>query len=184
MQTKVLEKAALVFISAFLFGFTATKPQTPAPTVSPSTPESPVVKPTPIQIEPGCCEKLGFSYESEFFTKLTSYYPDASPLEGGFNDRKGRKLRTLQDFIAGKAEYVSVAMDLGIFPYGKAVCIPELETKYKKSPILFRVVDTGGAFYGKKLTRMDVCAANKKESLNSALNGEVKVFVCDEGEIK
>lgn len=117
--------------------------------------------------------------ESRFETKLTSYYPDDSPLEGGHHDRKGRPLRTLQGFLSGKFSYVSVAMDLGIVPYGKPLCIPALESAYG-SPILFRVVDTGGAFYGKKFSRMDICTANKQESLKKAVNSKVLATLCNE----
>jgi len=101
----------------------------------------------------------------------TSYYPDSSALEGGYVDKKGKKLNTLQDFLAGKADYVSVAMDdkAGI-PYGAKLRIPELEKKYGK-PIDFRVVDTGGAFGGKGNSRIDICTANEKASTDSTING-------------
>src|SRR5262245_34112978 len=42
-----------------------------------------------------------------YTAKGTGYYPDASPMEGGFVDRKGKPLQTLQDYLAGKAPYVS-----------------------------------------------------------------------------
>ena len=100
----------------------------------------------------------------------TGYYPDASPLEGGFVDRRDQPLRTLQDFLSGKANYVSVAMDSKAFPYGTKLRIPELEAKYGKQ-IEFRVVDTGGAFVGKGTSRIDICTANKKASLDPVING-------------
>lgn len=101
----------------------------------------------------------------------TGYYPDNSAMEGGYVDRKGAKLRTLQDFLAGKADYVSVAMDKNMkIPYGTKLRIPELEKKYGR-PIEFRVVDTGGAFTGKGNSRIDICTASKKDSLDSTING-------------
>lgn len=106
----------------------------------------------------------------KFKARGTGYYPDASPLEGGFVDRRDQKLRTLQDFLSGKASYVSVAMDSRAFPYGTKLRIPELEAKYGKQ-IEFRVVDTGGAFVGKGTSRIDICTANQKASLDATING-------------
>lgn len=101
----------------------------------------------------------------------TGYYPDNSALEGGFVDRQGKKLNTLQDFLAGKADYVSVAMDKNQnIPYGTKLRIPELEKKYGKA-IEFRVVDTGGAFTGKGNSRIDICTANAKASTDPTING-------------
>lgn len=101
----------------------------------------------------------------------TGYYPDSSAMEGGYVDRQGKKLNTLQDFLAGKADYVSVAMDKNEkIPYGTKLRIPELEKKYGK-PIEFRVVDTGGAFTGKGTSRIDICTANEKASTDPTING-------------
>jgi peptidoglycan hydrolase-like protein with peptidoglycan-binding domain/3D (Asp-Asp-Asp) domain-containing protein len=113
---------------------------------------------------------------SSFLARGTGYYPANSKLEGGFNDRKGNPLNTLQDFLAGRAPYVSVAMDSKAFPYGTQLRIPELEQKYGR-PIDFRVVDTGGAFTGKGTSRIDICTANEKASLDSTINGSLHLEV-------
>jgi peptidoglycan hydrolase-like protein with peptidoglycan-binding domain len=102
----------------------------------------------------------------------TGYYPANTRLEGGFLDRKGKPLNTLQDYLAGKAPYVSVAMDAKAFPYGTRLRIPELEKKYGR-PIEFRVVDTGGAFRNKGTRRIDICTANEKASLDPTINGKL-----------
>jgi hypothetical protein len=111
----------------------------------------------------------------KFNARGTGYYPDASPLEGGFVDRRDQPLRTLQDFLSGKANYVSVAMDSKAFPYGTKLRIPELEAKYGKQ-IEFRVVDTGGAFKGKGTSRIDICTANERASLDSTINGPLTLI--------
>lgn len=108
----------------------------------------------------------------QYTAKGTGYYPDNSPMEGGFQDRMGKPLHTLQDFLNGKAPYVSVAMDSKAFPYGTKLRIPELEKKYGR-PIEFRVVDTGGAFKGKGTSRIDICTANRKASLDPTINGKL-----------
>jgi hypothetical protein len=101
----------------------------------------------------------------------TGYYPDSSAMEGGYVDRKGKKLNTLQDFLEGRAPFVSVAMDhtAGI-PYGQPLRIAELERKYGRQ-IPFRVVDTGGAFKGRGTSRIDICTRNKQASLDPTING-------------
>ena len=116
---------------------------------------------------------------SAFTSRGTGYYPDSSALEGGFNDRIGKKLRTLQQFLAGNAEYVSVAMDKSAFKYGTRLRIREFDAKYGRS-IIFRVVDTGGAFRGKGRARIDICVANRSASLDKTVNGTLHIEVIDE----
>jgi 3D (Asp-Asp-Asp) domain-containing protein len=115
-----------------------------------------------------------FSTATRFTARGTGYYPDASPLEGGFVDRRGKPLRTLQQYLAGNADYVSVAMDSKAFPYGTKLRIHELERKYGRT-IEFRVVDTGGAFKGKWTSRIDICTANERASLDSTINGTLTI---------
>lgn len=102
--------------------------------------------------------------------RATAYYPDSSALEGGYKDMRGKPLFTLQDYLAGRAPYVSVAMDnkAGI-KYGQKLCIPELDQHYGKN-IPFKVVDTGSAFRGKGTSRIDICVANESESKASHIN--------------
>jgi hypothetical protein len=116
---------------------------------------------------------------SSFTSRGTGYYPDSSALEGGFKDRIGKPLHTLQQFLAGSAPYVSVAMDTAAFKYGTRLRIRELDAKYGRS-IVFRVVDTGGAFRGKGRTRIDICTANNKASLDPTINGTLHLDVIDE----
>lgn len=107
-----------------------------------------------------------FGTTTSYVAMGSGYFPDASELEGGFKDRLGNPLHTLQDFHAGKAPFVSVAMDADNGPpLGTRLSIDEFPG------VVFRVVDTGGAFVGKGLTRIDICTANKKESLDPTING-------------
>jgi 3D (Asp-Asp-Asp) domain-containing protein len=114
------------------------------------------------------------SVTSSFVARGTGYYPDHSALEGGFVDRRGVKLRTLQQFLAGEAAYVSVAMDSSAFGYGQHLRIRELDAKYGR-PIDFRVVDTGGAFRGRGRSRIDICVANRKASVDATINGTLHI---------
>ncbi len=114
-----------------------------------------------------------------FRSTLTAYYPDDSPMEGGFVDMGGAPLRTLQDFLEGKADYISVAMDRGVFPYGTELCLPELAQAYRKQ-LIFRVVDTGGAFQGRGLARMDICVRDREASYSDLVNADVIVVAARE----
>ncbi len=105
----------------------------------------------------------------EYTARATAYYPHNSALEGGFKDRLGKPLHTLQAYLAGNAPYVSVAMDSDAFRYGTKLRIPELERKYGRV-IDFRVVDTGGAFEGEGTSRIDICVKNKSASLDPSVN--------------
>ena len=113
----------------------------------------------------------GQKYEA----RATSYYPADNAMEGGFVDRKGYKLNTLQDFLDGKADYVSVAMDSKACPYGTKITVEELDTKYGRH-IPCRVVDTGGAFQGRGTGRIDICQRTNNDcTSNNATNGKVTI---------
>ena len=114
-----------------------------------------------------------------FTARGTGYYPANTSLEGGTKDRRGKALKTLQQFLAGNADYVSVAMDTSAFPYGQRLKIKELESKYGRS-IPFRVVDTGGAFSGRGRSRIDICTGGKSASLDSTINGTLHIEVMSE----
>jgi hypothetical protein len=105
--------------------------------------------------------------------KGSGYYPFDSKMEGGFTDRRGKKLNTLQAFLDGKADYVSAAMDKHLpIKYGTKVKIPELDKKYNRQ-IEFRVVDTGDAFNHKGYSRIDICTRDRDASLDPTINGEL-----------
>ncbi|KAH3792154.1 uncharacterized protein LOC127837891 [Dreissena polymorpha] len=101
----------------------------------------------------------------------TAYYPDNSPIEGGFVDMQDTPLQTLQAYLEGKASVVTVAMDnhAGI-RYDTPVCIPELNHKYNRF-IDFRVRDTGPAFAHKGHSRIDICVRTRHDSFENTING-------------
>src|SRR5437879_1622764 len=78
-------------------------------------------------------------------------------MEGGATDRRGNRLCSLEEFLAKEMDYVSLACDkLGGPPgsdprfrvYGTKVRIPEVDALVGR-PVEFRLVDTGGHFFGK-----------------------------------
>lgn len=111
--------------------------------------------------------------ENIFPIRCTGYWPfSARPeerrMEGGPVDRKGHPLHTLEDYRAGKADFVSVSGDYTIFPYGQRLTITEWPD------VIFRVVDTGSHFHGAgKVYResgsepFDICVASSKSPVDA-----------------
>jgi 3D (Asp-Asp-Asp) domain-containing protein len=116
---------------------------------------------------------------SSFTARASAYFPDDSEMEGGYNDMRGKRLQTLQGFLKGQAKYVSVAMDKGIFKYGQRLRVREVNERYGRE-VIFRVVDTGGAFYGKGKSRIDICVANEQLSFEKLVNSKLTIEVIDE----
>jgi len=110
--------------------------------------------------------------------KPTSYFPSNSGVEGGFKDRGGLRLYTLQQYLRGKAPYVSVAMDATILPYGTRISIPEMNQMYGRE-IEFRVVDTGSAFRGRAMGRIDICVESPSHFHTSYPKGLLTLVVMD-----
>lgn len=106
-----------------------------------------------------------------FDCTLTGYFPDNSPLEGGFLDMRDKPLCTLEEHVAGHQPYCSVAMDPDVLPYGTMLAIPSFNRRYGRQ-LVFRVTDTGGAFKGKGFRRADICTSDKTASESDFLNGE------------
>lgn len=110
--------------------------------------------------------------------RVTGYYPvgpGASQAErrqeGGNVDRKSRPLYSLQQFLAGQAPYVSVAVDPDAFPvYGEELRIKELEERYGRR-LVFRAVDTGEGLIGKGTGALDVRVDTKADAY--AITGPV-----------
>lgn len=113
----------------------------------------------------------------------TGYFPpgengyaskEEAAMEGGPKDRMGNALRTLQDYLDGNADYVSVAMDPTI-ANGTVFTSKELnaffQAKYPdRVPIKLMMCDTGSAFKGKGWSRMDICCADKTQAGQSYIN--------------
>jgi len=113
----------------------------------------------------------------------TGYYPARSRMEGGFKDTQEKPLHTLQDFLAGDADHVSIALDKKLYrsgeiAYGDRFRIPELEAKYGR-PIEFRAVDTGNAFTGRGFSRVDICTDSRADSLEPTVNGPLTLIKLD-----
>jgi hypothetical protein len=123
---------------------------------------------------------------SSFTAKGTGYIPSSSNTkrEGGKLDRQDQPVHTLQDFLSGKSDTVTVAMDKKAAPYDTKLQIKELDQKYAaqlqklgKDHIDFRVRDTGGDFKGTGTSRMDIAVDNWTQSQDTTLNGQLTATV-------
>ena len=131
--------------------------------------------------EPHCIPGQVDEFSQKFTSHRTGYYPFNNAMQGGVLDRKTRPLNTLQDFLKGKASYVSVAMDANPstgLPYGTKLRIPAVELAFNRC-IEFRVVDTGGRFKNKGTSKIDVCNDNREDAIKDFTNGVSEVFRID-----
>jgi 3D (Asp-Asp-Asp) domain-containing protein len=90
-------------------------------------------------------------------------------------DRRAFPLYSVEDHLAGKAPYISAAMDNDAFPYGTALYIPEICEAYGVpwDELTFLVVDTGGAFIKpgvRDRTRIDICVDTRAAGLSKVGN--------------
>jgi hypothetical protein len=118
----------------------------------------------------------------------TGYYPHNDHTQGGFYDERSSKkdprpLHTLQDFLAGKTNEVTVAMDDKV-PYGQKITIPEMDDKYRArlnelgyDHIPFVKKDSGSHFVGKGYSAIDICVKTKAET--SDIEGNYTVNFVD-----
>ncbi|XP_035730209.1 uncharacterized protein LOC118445208 [Vespa mandarinia] len=110
---------------------------------------------------------------------LTAYYPDyTSDDEIDYLDIRGKKLKTLQDYIDGRETYVSASMDLigtGL-KYGSNLCIPELNEHFgRRIPLQARDYDSN--IKERKFTRVDICVRTDVDSYDKAVNRLVTLYV-------
>ncbi len=112
----------------------------------------------------------GAAYQN---VKGTGYSPNEGTIGGGPIDPRQNKIRTLQQYLAGQADYVSVAMDLDSkAQYGQEISIPELDAAYNGGQhIPFRVVDNGGKFNHKTGTSALDIATDVSRMEDQAING-------------
>lgn len=132
----------------------------------------------PSPIVSGCCPLAwGMRDGNSYSSRGTGYTPENTPMEGGNKDRYGQPLRTLQSFLAGKAEYVSVAMDMNLGTVKRKLCSPELNATFGK-PLKLLVVDTGGAFTGAGWKHIDIATDSQKFANSSQINRPFTVLEC------
>lgn len=113
--------------------------------------------------------------------KLSAYWPAVNsselPLEGESVDTRDRPLYSLQEYLAGKAPFVSVAGDMSEFEYNEPIEIKELNELYDRI-IDFRVHDALHSDRVKKgngtgTRRLDIRVSSRKEGLSDSVNSWV-----------
>ncbi|XP_068906918.1 uncharacterized protein [Tenebrio molitor] len=111
---------------------------------------------------------------------LTAYFPDYNDEDHarGYLDKNGKNLRTLQDYLDNRAQFVTLAMDdqLGL-DYGTRVCIPELNQHFGHR-IILQVRDSSSDLSGSGYQRADICVRSEIDSYDITVNRKVTlVFV-------
>ncbi|XP_055529755.1 uncharacterized protein LOC129721331 [Wyeomyia smithii] len=87
-----------------------------------------------------------------------------------YSDARLKKLYSLQDFLDNRAPYVTVGMDAKLnIPYGKAVCIPELNVHFRRN-IKLQVRDTHEDLTGGGYRRIDICVRTQADSFDDSVN--------------
>ncbi|XP_077256797.1 uncharacterized protein LOC143894428 [Temnothorax americanus] len=112
---------------------------------------------------------------------LSAYYPVfGTDDKRNHLDDQGKMLNTLQDYLDGRARYVTVAGNLrsGI-PYGTKVCIEKLNEQFGKQihlqirdQIDYKINDVALDF-----SRLEICVRTEEDTYDTYLNGLVTVHV-------
>lgn len=113
-------------------------------------------------------------------------------MEGGINDRKGRLLQNLNDYLKNKytgsenGNYASIAADFGKntpFTDKELVYIPSVEIGVlsagwvdQLTGIVFRITDTGSAFTGEGAGKMDIAVNSMDFTTLSFVNATTTVY--------
>lgn len=125
---------------------------------------------------------LGCSGHVYYNVTLSAYYPDFnSDFESDYSDARMKKLRTLQDFLDGRAEFVTASMDLdsGI-PYGTRICIPELNKKFLRQ-IPLQVRDRSHyddvKISSPDFSHVDICVRTEEDTYDNSVNGLVTLYM-------
>ncbi|XP_012246675.1 uncharacterized protein LOC100743567 [Bombus impatiens] len=126
--------------------------------------------------------ELSCSGRAYYNVTLTAYYPVFdSDNEFDYLDARTRKLRNLQDYLDGRAEFVTVSMDLdsGI-PYGTKLCIPELNEKFLR-PIPLQARDKSRyndvSRNSPDFSHVDICVRTEQDTYDNSVNGIATLYV-------
>ncbi|KOX70642.1 hypothetical protein WN51_03700, partial [Melipona quadrifasciata] len=126
--------------------------------------------------------ELSCSGRVHYNVTLAAYYPVFdSDNESDYLDARMKKLRTLQDYLDERAEFVTVSMDLdsGI-PYGTKLCIPELNAKFLRNIPLqardkshYSNVKTNSPDF----SHVDICVRTEEDTYDNSVNRVVTLYV-------
>ncbi|KOC65529.1 hypothetical protein WH47_00499, partial [Habropoda laboriosa] len=125
---------------------------------------------------------LNCSGRAYYNVTLAAYYPNFDSDDvSDYLDVRMKKLRTLQDFLDGRGEFVTVSMDLdGGIPYGTKLCIPQLNEKFQRQiPLQARDrshyddVKTSSPDF----SHLDICVRTEEDTYDNSVNGIVTLYV-------
>ncbi|CAH0389680.1 unnamed protein product [Bemisia tabaci] len=116
-----------------------------------------------------------------FNTTLAAYFPDyESGQKSDLVDSRGKKLRTLQDFLDDRAEYVTASMDAELhIEYGTQLCLPELNHHFGRF-IPIEVRDSSIELTGLGFGRVDICVRTEEDSYDNSVNRDLTTAILQE----
>ncbi|EGI64537.1 PREDICTED: uncharacterized protein LOC105147034 [Acromyrmex echinatior] len=111
---------------------------------------------------------------------LSAYYPVfETDDKRNYLDDQGNGLKTLQDYLDGRARYVTVAGNLksGI-PYGTKICIEELNEQFGKQ-IPLQIRDQSDYESNKLIdfSRLEICVRTEEDTYDKYLNDFVTIYI-------
>ncbi|XP_011872323.1 PREDICTED: uncharacterized protein LOC105564511 [Vollenhovia emeryi] len=112
---------------------------------------------------------------------LSAYYPVfGTDDKRNHLDDQGKMLSTLQDYLDGRARYVTVAGNLrsGI-PYGTKVCVEKLNEQFGRQ-IHLQIRDQSDYENNDAaidFSRLEICVRSEEDTYDTYLNGLVTVHV-------
>jgi hypothetical protein len=124
-----------------------------------------------------------------FSSKITYYYGkplvkghmvlvngkmvDEATLEGGGLDAQKNKINTIEDYLEGKATYVTIAMDKQYI--GRYFTNADFRD-YNGKLIRFKCTDTGGAFNGMGTSKIDIATGDLSVARGNILKINGKIY--------
>ncbi|XP_011160236.1 uncharacterized protein LOC105196160 [Solenopsis invicta] len=112
---------------------------------------------------------------------LSAYYPVfGTDDKRNHLDDQGKMLNTLQDYLDGRARYVTVAGNLrsGI-PYGTKICIEKLNEQFRRQLHLQirDQIDYENNDATLDFSRLEICVRSEEDTYDTYFNGLVTVYV-------
>ncbi|XP_011690636.1 PREDICTED: uncharacterized protein LOC105451716 [Wasmannia auropunctata] len=112
---------------------------------------------------------------------LSGYYPVfGTDDKRNHLDDQGKMLNTLQDYLDGRARFVTVAGNLrsGI-PYGTKICIEKLNEQFGRQ-IHLQIrdqVECNNSNVALDYSRLEICVRTEEDTYDTYLNGLVTIYV-------
>ncbi|KAG7211019.1 hypothetical protein KM043_016381 [Ampulex compressa] len=111
---------------------------------------------------------------------LSAYYPKTeSENEADYLDARQKKIRTLQDFLDGRADFVTASMDMSGIAYGTKICIHELNHQYRRQ-VPLQVRDSSPSSNQSRhpdFSHVEIAVRTEEDTYDKSVNKDVTLYV-------